>query len=221
MSPPPPKGGDSSRAVTHLSRGSARLPRVRRLARTRPEGGRARPPPAGDAHDRAGRGPVPHHRRRRRPGRWVGVRHRRGRRRDPSRRDTGRGGLVLRRRAGLRDPRLRGRPHRPAPARQGRAVSYIGAAVGMMLASVVLDLFVLRTRLLARLIWWLTYPIVLGFQLLSNGVLTSTGAVNYRPDTILGVRVFHAPVEDLGFGFALVLATLSVWMWRERRETVP
>ena len=100
-------------------------------------------------------------------------------------------------------------------------MSYTAAAVGMMLAAVVLDLFVLRTRLLARLIWWLTYPIVLGFQLLSNGVLTSTGVVNYRPDTILGVRVFHAPVEDLGFGFALVLATLSVWMWRERRETVP
>jgi len=96
---------------------------------------------------------------------------------------------------------------------------YTFAALGMMLAAAVLDMFVLRTRLLTRLTWWLTYPIVLGFQLLSNGILTSTGVVSYRPDTILGVRVFHAPVEDLGFGFALVLSTLSVWMWRERRET--
>ena len=96
---------------------------------------------------------------------------------------------------------------------------YTFAALGMMLAAAVLDMAVLRTRLLTRLTWWLTYPIVLGFQLLSNGILTSTGVVSYRPDTILGVRVFHAPVEDLGFGFALVLSTLSVWMWRERRET--
>lgn len=96
---------------------------------------------------------------------------------------------------------------------------YTFAALGMMLAAGVLDMLVLRTRLLTRLTWWLTYPIVLGFQLLSNGILTSTGVVSYRPDTILGVRVFHAPVEDLGFGFALVLSTLSVWMWRERRES--
>ncbi|GIG64775.1 lycopene cyclase domain-containing protein [Phytomonospora endophytica] len=98
---------------------------------------------------------------------------------------------------------------------------YTVLAVAMMLAAAALDLFVLRTRLLTRLTWWLTYPIVLVFQLLSNGILTSTGVFNYRPDTILGLRVFHAPVEDLGFGFALVLSTLSVWMWRERRETGP
>lgn len=98
-------------------------------------------------------------------------------------------------------------------------MTYTVAALGMMLAAIALDLFVLRTRLLTRLTWWLTYPIVLGFQLLSNGILTSTGVVNYRPDTILGARILHAPVEDLGFGFALVLSTLSVWMWRERRET--
>ncbi|MEV0644379.1 lycopene cyclase domain-containing protein [Phytomonospora sp. NPDC050363] len=97
--------------------------------------------------------------------------------------------------------------------------AYTVTAAAMVLVAVVVDLFVLRTRLLGSLTWWLTYPIVLVFQLLSNGVLSSAGVVHYRPDTILGLRVFHAPVEDLGFGFALVLATLSVWVWRERRES--
>lgn len=94
---------------------------------------------------------------------------------------------------------------------------YTVTAAALVGAAIVLDLAVLRTRLLLGLAWWLTYPIVLGFQLLSNGVLSGMGVVHYRPDTILGWRAFHAPVEDLGFGFALVLATLSIWVWRERR----
>ena len=31
------------------------------------------------------------------------------------------------------------------------------------------------------------------------------------------MRVAHAPVEDLLFGFALVLYALSVWVWLGRR----
>jgi lycopene cyclase domain-containing protein len=58
---------------------------------------------------------------------------------------------------------------------------------------------------------------VLGFQLVFNGILTGRGVVRYDPDAILGPRVVSAPVEDLGFGFALVLTTLSVWVWWERR----
>ena len=66
--------------------------------------------------------------------------------------------------------------------------------------------------------FWLTYPIVLVFQLVFNGVLTGRGVVRYDPGTILGVRLAHAPVEDLLFGFALVLTTLSLWVWWERRS---
>jgi lycopene cyclase domain-containing protein len=87
------------------------------------------------------------------------------------------------------------------------------AAVGVALAgAVLLDLVVLRTRLLGRAAFWAAYPIVLVFQLISNGVLTGRGVVRYDPAAILGWRVAYAPVEDLGFGFALVLVTLSVWV---------
>jgi lycopene cyclase domain-containing protein len=50
-----------------------------------------------------------------------------------------------------------------------------------------------------------------------NGVLTGRGVVRYDPAAILGPRVLNAPVEDLAFGFALVLATLATWCWWERR----
>ena len=79
------------------------------------------------------------------------------------------------------------------------------------------DLAVLRTRLVTRKVFWATYPIVLGFQLLANGLLTGRGVVRYNPSTILGWRIAYAPVEDLLFGFALVLLTLSVWVRLGRR----
>ena len=92
----------------------------------------------------------------------------------------------------------------------------VAAALGA-LAAVGVDLFVLRTRLLARGVFWATYPIVVGFQLLSNGILTGRGIVRYDPDAITGLRIAYAPVEDLFFGFAMVLLTLSTWVWLGRR----
>jgi len=90
-------------------------------------------------------------------------------------------------------------------------VTYTAAAGLGVLIAVVIDLFVLRTRLITRLVFWATYPIVITFQLLSNGILTGRGIVLYNPHDIIGWRIAHAPVEDLLFGFALVLLTLSLW----------
>ncbi len=96
-------------------------------------------------------------------------------------------------------------------------MSYTAAAVVGLLCALALDLVVLRTRLVRRRVFWLTYPIVLMFQLIFNGILTSRGVVRYDPAAILGVRVASAPVEDLLFGFALVLVTLSLWVWSGER----
>ena len=100
-------------------------------------------------------------------------------------------------------------------------MSYTLAALVGVAAAVLLDLAVLRTRLLVGLVFWLTYPIVFGFQLLFNGLLTGWGLVRYDPAGILGVRLVHAPVEDLLFGFALVLSTLSLWVWWGDRTARP
>ena len=92
-------------------------------------------------------------------------------------------------------------------------MTYSVAVVAGIVGALVLDLVVLRTRLVRRRAFWASYPIVLAFQLLFNGILTGRGVVRYDPDAILGQRVLGAPVEDLGFGFALILATLSLWVW--------
>jgi lycopene cyclase domain-containing protein len=97
-------------------------------------------------------------------------------------------------------------------------MTYTTAAGLGVVVAVLADLAVLRTRLVLGLAFWLTYPIVLAFQLASNGVLTGRGVVRYDPNAVLGLRVVYAPVEDLAFGFALVLLSLSLWVWWGRRD---
>jgi len=100
-------------------------------------------------------------------------------------------------------------------------VTYTQAAALGVLAALVLDLAVLRTRLVLGVAFWAAYPVVLVFQLLANGVLTGLGVVRYDPHAIIGARLAYAPVEDLAFGFALVLSTLSVWVRLGAAARVP
>jgi len=96
-------------------------------------------------------------------------------------------------------------------------VTYTLAAALGVSGALLLDLVVLRTRLVAGRVFWISYAIVLIAQLAANGILTGRRIVRYDPHAILGLRLVYAPVEDLGFGFALVLVTLSVWVWLGRR----
>ena len=96
-------------------------------------------------------------------------------------------------------------------------MSYTVAAALGVLAALALDTFGLRTRLIGRRVFWVSYAIIVVGQLAVNGVLTARGVVRYDPAAILGPRIVYAPVEDLAFGFALVLTTLSLWMWWEDR----
>ena len=110
-------------------------------------------------------------------------------------------------------------------------MSYTTAALLMVVVTVLLDLFVLRTRLLLRRVFWVAYAIIVFFQLITNGILTGRGIVFYDGDAITGSsssagrtpallgdgRIVFAPLEDLLFGFSLVVQTLSWWVWWGRR----
>jgi lycopene cyclase domain-containing protein len=97
-------------------------------------------------------------------------------------------------------------------------VSYTGLAVVGVVAAVALDVLVLRTRVVTRRAFWTAYAIVLVFQLLTNGWLTGRDVVRYDDDAILGPRLAYAPVEDLLFGFSLVVQTLAWWVFWGRRS---
>ena len=107
-------------------------------------------------------------------------------------------------------------------------MTYTAIAVVAVLIAVALDRWVARTRLTSTRTWWSAYGIIVFFQLLTNGWLTGRGIVRYDPDTIIGSgdvtfvgdgRLVYAPVEDLAFGFALVLTTCAAWVWLGRRPS--
>jgi len=95
-------------------------------------------------------------------------------------------------------------------------MNYTFAAVLGVVAVAVLDLVVIRTKLLLRKAFWTAYAIVLCFQLVVNGLLTGLPVVRYDPGRIAGLRIVYAPVEDLLFGFAMVTLTLVLWVWAGR-----
>jgi lycopene cyclase domain-containing protein len=105
-------------------------------------------------------------------------------------------------------------------------VTYTAAACLGVGFALLLDLGILRTKLLRRKAFWVAYAIVFGFQLLVNGILTGRRLVVYDPHAVLGGatprllggwRIAYAPVEDLLFGFSMVVQTLAWWVWWERR----
>ena len=97
-------------------------------------------------------------------------------------------------------------------------MTYTAAAALAVLLALGLDLVALRTGIVRRWMFWTAYAIVVFFQLIVNGLLTGLRIVRYDPSRILGPRVAFAPVEDLLFGFAMVTATLSLWVWTGRRS---
>ncbi|MEV0270308.1 lycopene cyclase domain-containing protein [Hamadaea sp. NPDC050747] len=99
------------------------------------------------------------------------------------------------------------------------AAEYTIAAVAAPAAVVGLELLVFRTGLFGQARYWITLAIALAFQIPVDGWLTRAGRpiVRYSAAETSGVRFpWHIPVEDFGFGFALVTLTLLLW----RRQTL-
>jgi lycopene cyclase domain-containing protein len=92
--------------------------------------------------------------------------------------------------------------------------NYTIAAVCAPVLVVLLEVTVLRTGILRRGRLWLTIAIMLGFQILVDGWLTKLTApvVHYQGQVISGLRwPWDIPVEDYGFGLAMILLSLVLW----------
>lgn len=110
-------------------------------------------------------------------------------------------------------------------------MTYTQLSLTAIVLAVIADLWIVRGRILTQKVFWASYAIVVFFQLLSNGAFTGLGIVKYADSAILGStspevgpppmfgdgRIAFAPVEDLGFGFALVVLSVSLWVAFERK----
>jgi lycopene cyclase domain-containing protein len=94
------------------------------------------------------------------------------------------------------------------------AAEYTAAAITAPVAVIALELLVLRTGLLREARYWITVAIALAFQIPVDGYLTRAARpiVLYNEAATSGIRFpWNIPIEDFGFGFALVTLTLLVW----------
>ncbi len=97
-------------------------------------------------------------------------------------------------------------------------MTYSAIASYSVILAIILDLFVIRSAVTAQWRFYFAWAILLVFQLLTNGWLTGRGIVQYDESQITGVRLANAPVEDIAFGFALIVLTLSVWLRLQDRS---
>lgn len=110
-------------------------------------------------------------------------------------------------------------------------MTYTQLGVLAVVLACVADLFLWRTKMLRRKAFWASYAIIVFFQLITNGMFTGGGIVLYDGEAIIGStspqtgsppfigdgRLAFAPVEDLMFGFALVLLAIDMWVFWGRR----
>ena len=96
-------------------------------------------------------------------------------------------------------------------------MTYTQLAICAVVAAVIIDLFILKRRLTTRKVFWTSYAIIIFFQLITNWWLTSRNIVMYSEEKIIGWRIASAPVEDLLFGFALILGVMGIWEYLGRR----
>ncbi len=106
-------------------------------------------------------------------------------------------------------------------------MTYTELAILGVIVAIAIDLWVLRTRLVRRRAFWTAYAIIFFFQLVTNGILTGLRIVRYDGSAIIGSstpvgtpppfigdgRLVFAPIEDLLFGFALVVLAMSLWVF--------
>ncbi len=100
-------------------------------------------------------------------------------------------------------------------------LEYTLATAVAVVVVVAAELLWARTGVFATAKFWLATAIVWFFQVWVDGWLTRLpdAIVNYAPSQFLGIRFpFDIPIEDFGFGFALVTAVIVGWELASRRE---
>jgi lycopene cyclase domain-containing protein len=93
-------------------------------------------------------------------------------------------------------------------------VEYTWASIVAVAAVVAVELLWLKTGIFGKVTFWVSYAIILFFEVLVDGWLTKLSApiVIYNPDRYSGIRFpWDIPVEDYLFGFALIVLTILLW----------
>lgn len=85
--------------------------------------------------------------------------------------------------------------------------AYLGLTLPVIVAAVIVDLFLLKTRVVASRNFWIVLGIMLGFTLVFDQFFTGLPIVEYDFSKTSGVKLFHAPIEDFSY---TIVATILI-----------
>jgi lycopene cyclase domain-containing protein len=98
---------------------------------------------------------------------------------------------------------------------------YTILTVVAMAAVVAVELLVIRSGIFRNAAYWIALGICAAFQVPVDGWLTDlpTPIVIYNSEVFSDIRIFwDSPIEDWGFGFALMTLALAIWVRLGRDE---
>lgn len=97
-------------------------------------------------------------------------------------------------------------------------MTYTALAIVAAAAALLLDLAILRTRVVLTRRFAVFTAVMLPFFLFVNGILTGLPVVMYSSHAITGIRVISIPIEDFAYLFALITPTVALYEFLSRRR---
>jgi lycopene cyclase domain-containing protein len=97
------------------------------------------------------------------------------------------------------------------------SMTYTEIVALAVVATVILDLFVLRSRIILTRRYWIFMAVMTVLFFVVNGILTALPVVTYSSHAIIGLRLVTIPVEDIGYLFSLVTSTVAMYQRLQRR----
>lgn len=88
---------------------------------------------------------------------------------------------------------------------------YTLLALASTLLVMLLDVAVLKTRLMKQLRFWAFIAVMFAFKLIVNGYLTWRPIVLYNEEFFLAKRLVTIPIEDFFYGFSLISLAVILW----------
>lgn len=90
-------------------------------------------------------------------------------------------------------------------------MTYTALALIAACLALLLDLALLRTRVVLTRRYVIFTAVMLLFFFMVNGILTGLPVVIYAPHAITGYRVSSIPIEDFIYLFALITPTITIY----------
>ena len=104
-------------------------------------------------------------------------------------------------------------------------MSYTQLTILSLLFFLLMDQIILKTRVIftRRFGWFLLVVILLQFivdNYLNGRWLANNPIVGpYNPQFYSGIKIWHTPLENFGFGIALIGLNVVIFEWLEKRST--